>query len=248
MHETPDDFVQQTVALLRDTRTFARPWSLKLNDGALTTALPRWVEDRNIDMDYHFRHSALPRPGGERELGVLVSRLHSHQLDLNRPPWEVHLIEGLAGDRMALYTKMHHSMVDGSSGVRLLSRMFSGDPNARDMLPPWSIEPASEPSSSAAAPSRLRALFDGVREGGKNGVALLKALRRLVASSRDEASSLKAPFAAPHSALNARIKGGARRFATQQYQLAEVKALARAADCTLNDIVPTSAAPRSAAS
>lgn len=231
-----DDFVQQTVAFLRDTRTFAPPWNLKLNAGALITAIPRWVEDENIDMDYHFRHSALPKPGGERELGVLVSRLHSHQLDLNRPPWEVHLIEGLAGNRMALYTKMHHSIVDGGSGVRLLSRMYSTDPGARQMQPPWSIPPSRQarPPTAKVLP---RALFEMARNGGKNGAALFGALRRWLESSRDEGSSLKVPFAAPHSALNSRIKGGARRFATQQYDLAEVKALAKAADCTLNDIV-----------
>jgi WS/DGAT/MGAT family acyltransferase len=234
----PDDFVQRIVALLRDTRTFAPPWSLKLNDGAFTTAMPGWVEDPNIDMDYHFRHSALPKPGGERELGVLISRLHSHQLDLKRPPWEVHLIEGLEGDRMALYTKMHHSMVDGGSGARLLSRIYSADPNARDMLPPWSVPPPPRaPRAAASRPSPLRAAFEQLRDGGKNGVALLKALGRWVESARDDSSSLKVPFAAPHSAINSKIKGGARRFATQQYALAEVKALAKAADCTLNDIV-----------
>ncbi|MCY1010473.1 wax ester/triacylglycerol synthase family O-acyltransferase [Nannocystis pusilla] len=232
-----DEFVQQTVALLRDTRTFASPWNLKLNDGALVTSIPRWVEDDDIDMDYHFRHSALPKPGGERELGVLVSRLHSHQLDLNRPPWEVHLIEGLAGNRMALYTKMHHSIVDGGSGVRLLSRMYSTDPDARQMLPPWSIPPSREPRKAAARVLSPRALFEMARSGGKSGVALLRALRRWVESTRDEGSNLKVPFTARRSALNSRIKGSARRFATQQYDLGEIKALARAADCTLNDIV-----------
>ena len=57
----------------------------------------RWVEDEAFDIDYHVRHSALPAPGGERELGILVSRLHSNQLDFRRPPWEMHVIEGLAG-------------------------------------------------------------------------------------------------------------------------------------------------------
>ena len=75
--------------------------------------LPVWTFEEDIDMDYHIRHSALPRPGGERELGVLVSRLHSRQLDFTRPLWESTLIEGLENNRIALYTKMHHSLVDG---------------------------------------------------------------------------------------------------------------------------------------
>ncbi len=94
-------------------------------------------EDRDIDLDYHVRHSALPHPGGQRELGVLVSRLHSHQLDLHRPLWEVHMIEGLEGNRFAMYMKMHHSLIDGVSGMRLLLRALSTDPDERDMRRFW---------------------------------------------------------------------------------------------------------------
>ncbi|MCX4245188.1 WS/DGAT/MGAT family O-acyltransferase [Paraliomyxa miuraensis] len=236
--DAPDEFVQNTVAHLRDTRTFAPPWSLKLASGAIDKAIPNWVEDPHIDMDYHFRHSALPKPGGERELGVLISRLHSHQLDLNRPLWEVHLIEGLEGNRMALYTKMHHSMIDGGSGVRLLCRIYSSDPSARSMLPPWSVPPpASKDRAEVSEMAPLRALLSQVRSGGRTSAALIKALGRMIEGSRSQESSLKVPFSAPSSALNTRIKGGARRFATQQYELAHIKSLAKAADCTLNDIV-----------
>ena len=84
--------------------------------------LQSWVVDKDFDLDYHVRRSALASPGDERELGVLVSRLHSNPLDLSRPPWEVHLIEGLEGGRFAIYTKMHHALVDGYSGVRLMAR------------------------------------------------------------------------------------------------------------------------------
>ena len=66
-----------------------------------TACFPTWTTDEHVDLDYHVRHSALPRPGGERELGVLVSRLHSHPMDFTRPPWECHFIEGLAGGRFA---------------------------------------------------------------------------------------------------------------------------------------------------
>ena len=67
--------------------------------------MPSWEVADDVDVDYHVRHSALPRPGGELELGVLVSRLHSNPMDLSRPLWEYHLIEGLAGHRFAIYIK-----------------------------------------------------------------------------------------------------------------------------------------------
>ena len=96
-------------------------------------------EDRDIDLYYHVRHSALPHPGDQRELGILVSRLHSHQLDLHRPLWEVHLIEGLEGDRFALYSKMHHSLIDGVSGMRMILRALSSDPGEREMPAFWAV-------------------------------------------------------------------------------------------------------------
>ena len=79
------------------------PWSLKLRfPDFVASPLQSWVEDDDFDVDYHVRRSALPSPGDERELGILVSRLHSHPLDFHRPPWEVHFIEGLEGGRVAI--------------------------------------------------------------------------------------------------------------------------------------------------
>ena len=86
--------------LLADLRAgpVEAPWTLRLQTRMLMRQpVHRWVEDEAFDIDYHVRRSALPSPGDERQLGIVVSRLHSHQLDFSRPPWEVHLIEGLEG-------------------------------------------------------------------------------------------------------------------------------------------------------
>ena len=69
------------------------PWNLRLSHPwLLRHPLQSWVEDTSFDIDYHVRRSALPSPGDERELGILVSRLHSNQIDFRRPPWEMHII------------------------------------------------------------------------------------------------------------------------------------------------------------
>ena len=114
--------------------TFEEPWTLRLQTRSLMhQPVHRWVVDDAFDVDYHVRHSALPSPGGERELGVLVSRLHSNALDFRRPPWEMHVIEGLEGGRgFAIYTKIHHSLVDGYTGMRILQRGLSPDPDDRE--------------------------------------------------------------------------------------------------------------------
>ena len=79
-----------------------------------------WTDDKQFDIEHHVRHNALPRPGRVRELLELVSRLHSTRLARERPLWECHIIEGLEDGRIALYTKMHHALVDGISAMRLM--------------------------------------------------------------------------------------------------------------------------------
>jgi diacylglycerol O-acyltransferase / wax synthase len=118
-----------------------------------------WGVDEDIDLEYHARLSALPRPGRVRELLELTSRLHGTLLDRQRPLWEFNLIEGLTGNRFAVYMKLHHSLTDGVSALRLLSRTLSTDPTAMDMAPPWAVpspppsgKPAVGPSGPLAAP------------------------------------------------------------------------------------------------
>ena len=86
------------------------PWNLKLTKSGILGRLlsPSWSEDKAVDLNCHVRHSALPKPGGERELGILISRLHSNHMDFHRPLWECHFIEGLENNRFAIYTKIHH--------------------------------------------------------------------------------------------------------------------------------------------
>ena len=236
----PDNFVKELVKRARASTNVVSPWNLKLRGGNVGRALPMWVEDDDIDMEYHFRHSALPKPGGERELGELISRLHSHQLDFNRPPWEVHLIEGLEGNRVALYSKMHHSLIDGVSGARLMERVYSTDPKKRDMPAPWSTGHApskKKEAKSTANTDPMQAAAEIVKSPGNSTTALLRGLKGLVSKGRNKSDPFTAPFQAPKSILNGRIKSGSRRFATQQYDLEHIKALAKASDCSLNDIV-----------
>jgi WS/DGAT/MGAT family acyltransferase len=235
----PGDFLQQMVTRIKSERDFAAPWNLKLRRPKLGGLLASWKVDNDLDLDYHVRHSALPAPGGERELGVLISRLHSHQLDFKRPLWECHVIEGLENNRFALYTKMHHSLIDGVSGVRLLQRILSTDPTDLEMPAPWTVHPA-RPSPSEkkneSAQSAEQVAAKALRGKGSSVPQLIKALTRIMRGSRNGENGLIGPFSGPISVLNHRVTGQ-RRFATQQYDLATLKHLAKHFDCSLNDIV-----------
>ena len=112
-------FLHELAAQLRNVDEFLPPLGDRLQMGRLGLAGPvSWEADPALDMDYHIRHSALPRPGRYRELFTLVSRLHTTLLDRNRPLWELHLIEGLQKRQFAVYTKVHHAAVDGMRATR----------------------------------------------------------------------------------------------------------------------------------
>jgi diacylglycerol O-acyltransferase / wax synthase len=236
--DAADDYLRKQFERLRENRNVPAPWNLRLVQAPiLGSKTPFMRTERDVDLDYHVRHSALPRPGGQRELGVLVSRLHSHQLDLHRPLWECHVIEGLEGNRFAMYVKMHHSLIDGISGMRMLLRTLSTDPDKRDMPAFWSVGagPKSRPDEAANGGGPLGGVVSAARDGVSVATGLSRAVLRLTAASVDDAG-LQAPYRAPGSALGRKLTGQ-RRFATQQYDLALLKKLAAAGECTLNDVV-----------
>ena len=237
--DAPADYLKQVFEQMRSVRTIPPPWNLRpVQAPVVGPRLPLMSESRDVDLDYHVRHSALPHPGGQRELGILVSRLHSNQLDLHRPLWEVHLIEGLQGNRFAMYTKTHHSIIDGVSSMRLIMRALSTDPNQRDMAPFWGVGAGARPTSSThenGSAGVLGGSLGALREGASSVGGLSRAAFDLVRAAVDT-SPLQAPYRAPESALNGQIEGQ-RRFATQQYDLKRIRALAKKADCTLNEIV-----------
>jgi WS/DGAT/MGAT family acyltransferase len=237
--DTPPDHLRRLMDEIRAAATVERPWSYKLRTpDLLLNPLQSWVEDRNVDLEYHVRRSALPSPGDERELGVIVSRLHGHEIDFHRPPWEVHLIEGLEGGRFALYAKVHHSLVDGYSAMRILANSLSKDPNdrARPMffaIPPPARAPKEEPEES---PLLFPEVMAAVRAQLGTSKSVAKALVNLARPGGARQRGLVSPLAAPTSILNRRISR-ARRFATQKLDTARMRAVARAADGTLNDVI-----------
>ncbi len=135
------DFLGELYRSSLDVADLAPVYRKRPHRGPLTGGQWSWRDDRDIDLEHHVRHSALPAPGRIRELLALTGRLHGTLLDRHRPLWEAHLIEGLEGDRFALYTKFHHAVMDGISGLRLLQRSLSPDADERGLPVPWAERP-----------------------------------------------------------------------------------------------------------
>ncbi|MEO5610885.1 MAG: wax ester/triacylglycerol synthase family O-acyltransferase [Ornithinibacter sp.] len=219
------------------TSPVEQPWTLRLQTHkVMRQPVHRWVEDDDFDIDYHVRHSSLPSPGGEREVGVLVSRLHSNPLDFRRPPWEIHVIEGLQDGRFAVYTKIHHSLVDGYTGMRILQRGLSKDPADRTHLSFFSLtkppRPEGSPEPVADITSILRGLASSLGAMPSVAKALVNTQLRRGSSTTKAISS----YQAPSSILNHRV-GRARRFATQHYSIERLRAIGKARGSTLNDVL-----------
>lgn len=212
------------------------------------TSLGQWGWDTlrhdEVDLEHHVRRDALPQPGGMAELMTLVSRLHGTLLDRSRPLWEMHLIEGLADGRYAVYTKIHHALADGASAMRLLRDSMSEDPNRRNMPTPWqprnslSAVPDAQMAVTPGPGSALPAVaWDAARAAAGEVAGLLPAALGTVDRAlhgRGGALSLTAP----HTLFNVPISG-ARHVAARSFPIERIRLLAKHADATINDIVLT---------
>lgn len=200
---------------------------------------PYWDEDKHFDIDHHFRHEALPKPGRIRELLSLVSAEHSNLMDRERPLWEAHLIEGIRGRQFALYTKVHHSVVDGISAMRMGMRALSTDPEERDLPPVWAYEPKrrsrSLPSNPVDAVSSLARLTTGVSKQVATVPGLAREVYKVTQKAKKDENYVSI-FQAPNTMLNQAITGS-RRFAAQSFSLSRLKDIAKAFNCTINTVV-----------
>ncbi len=201
-----------------------------------------WVDDPHFDLDYHIRHTSLPRPGTDTQLKQLAARVMAQQLDRTKPLWETWVVEGLRGDRFALINKLHHCMVDGSSGVGIADILMTTRPETEVPDPPTFV-PRPSPTARQlwldAALRRLTLPLDALRGARRlrweaehlsaDVANRLRALRELVGFS------VKPPSRTP---IN-RSVGPHRKVDWVTMELADVKAVRKAFGCTVNDVVLT---------
>ena len=202
---------------------------------------PVWVDDPDFELDYHVRHTSLPRPGSVAQLKKLSARIMAQPLDPSRPLWESWVVEGLEGGRFAVISKIHHCMIDGVAGQDLSEILHQTDPAVRTPPPPSRFYPRE-------TPSRVDLLRDEVgRYLSLPGRALrgLRAATRELAELRDEVTTRARSVARMMSAmqetpsqtcLNQRI-GPHRRFDWRDMALDDVKAVRKALGCSINDVV-----------
>lgn len=231
----------------------------KLATVPLELDLPYWVDDPDLDVDFHLRQIGLPKPGSRRQLADQVARIMARPLDRSRPLWEWYVISGLDDGQAAILTKLHHATVDGVSGVELLQVLLDSDPEGADVPPPstpWRPSPApTAPEllartawSYATRPQkvvrlqvqvlRAAAELSGNPAARQMVAALVPGLRRvgLLPSRRSDERPTLPNRGAPRTPFNRTITPH-RRVAFETLALDDAKRVKRAYDVTVNDVV-----------
>ncbi len=199
---------------------------------------PYWVEDPDFDIDYHMRRAALPAPGGMDELAEFVGDVCSRQLDRSKPLWEMYIVEGVQGRRIAVVTKIHHCTIDGVSGAELLGELFDLEadpaPAAADRGPaPSTALPSDLHLLAQALVARVTRPLQMTPLAWRTGRAVLK-VRRVRRSNSAGHAAL--PLTTPRTSLNAAITPH-RKVAFAAISLDDVKRVKNALETTVNDVV-----------
>lgn len=244
------DFAQRVREFVGGRLHLAEVFQRKLALMPFDIANPAWIDDDDVDLDYHVRHVMLPRPGTMKQLEQYVARLHSSLLDRSRPLWEFYVIEGLQSGQVGFYSKVHHAGIDGQAGVALAKALLDLTPEPRVVKPPRAKRRVNDYQLgvaellTAAVRNTAVQFVTVVRTLPAAAKALLAAVRSSSASAADAGDdsgsgigSKKKRFSlSPRTPLNVSITNQ-RAFAGRIVPLAELKQMARMAGVTLNDLV-----------
>lgn len=236
-------FILNMVEGFRKYQPTEAPFNLKLAERSITNPMYAWETVKNVDIDYHLRHSALPQPGGERELAVLISRLHSIPLDHRRPMWEFHVIEGLEDNCFAIYSKMHHSLIDGVAGSRLMAQWMAQEkPDANaNFIPLWAMKQEKRSRKPKTSVSNSTSYYDALVAQISNPVKAMAGvfsatLDSILGGFNKKNPGLTAPYSAPNSILNSAV-GPHRRVSTVEFSTERLLNIGKHHGGTLNDVV-----------
>ncbi|ENU80948.1 O-acyltransferase WSD [Acinetobacter sp. ANC 3789] len=226
---SPSTFIQDLVTDIRNSKCKpVAPFNNTLN-GLF------WDKDDEFDLDHHFRHIALPHPGRIRELLIYISQEHGALIDRAKPLWTCTIIEGIEGNRFAMYFKIHHAMVDGVASMRLMEKSFAKDPNIHSIVPPWCIEKRRSQQENKNPVRRLSSKLTHLKQQMNIVPGVYHELTQALYDRHHDPDYVSS-FQAPACILNQRISAS-RRFAAQSFNLQRFRHIAKALQITLNDVI-----------
>jgi WS/DGAT/MGAT family acyltransferase len=252
--ETPSMHMHVSMVSIFDTSTMAGGYTFDAVKDLIERRLPRipmfrrrlvevpfgaahpvWIEDPGFDLGAHLHRWELPAPGNRAQLEVLVGELAGRPLDRARPLWDMDVIEGLEDGRIAVVARIHHAAIDGVSGAELMASLFDLTPEIAPVPPPevpWEPEPVPSEASLLAG-----AVAEGARSPLRVASALTTSLRSFVGrAGRPSSAPRVRPFSAPRTPFTGAVTAR-RAVAFGRGTLADVKAVGRAFEATVNDVL-----------
>jgi WS/DGAT/MGAT family acyltransferase len=205
-----------------------------------------WADDPRFDIEWHVRHTALPRPGTMAQLRELIGRVLSTPLDLERPLWQLYLVDNLEGGRHAYISKTHHALVDGVSAVDVGTIMLDPNPEGTEMPVPeeqWDPDvPSPELLFVRAASERIRTPLRAARKAALGAIGMPRETAGRVMRTAESFAGLAAGGpTAPRTFLNEEI-GRDRRIAFVRTELDALKRARGESGATVNDVILSVAA------
>ncbi len=202
---------------------------------------PFWVDDPSFNLDYHVRHTALPKPGTDDQLRQLAGRIFSQRLDRSKPLWEVWLIQGFEGGKFAIISKTHHALVDGVSGVDIATVLFDLQPVPPEVTEQDDWVPEPPPSDADLVAEGIKGLVRTPIGLAGRAIGAISSPGRSLDQAREAAEGLgEVVWAgmnpAPDVPLNVPI-GPHRRVRWVQSRLSDFKEIKNALGGTVNDAV-----------
>jgi WS/DGAT/MGAT family acyltransferase len=245
-------------ALIEERLHLVPPFRWRLAPVPLGLDHPYWIEDPDFDLDFHIRETAVPPPGGDRQLAELVARICARPLDRAHPLWELYVIHGLRDGRVGVLTKVHHAAVDGMSGAEIMSILYDLDPAGREIPQepvdsvgshvPGQVELLGRALLGLPRPLKTLAMLPatlprldsvpivGALPGALAVSRVATRISRLGRGTNDGGVLERTNVRAPRTRFNGRISPH-RRFAFASLSLDRIKAIKSAAGVTVNDAV-----------
>lgn len=214
-------------------------FGMKLAKTAFEIDHPGWVDAGEIDFDYHIRSARLPKPGTREQLEEMVAELHAERLDRTRPLWQFTVIEGLEGRQAALYSKVHHAAVDGSSGMLITQALYDLSETPRDVPPAEPKEPARKPTDIERAILGVNTVMTNIMRQQLNMIENIPKMMGQFADAIAPVLSGKIglpQMLAPRTRFNVTV-GSKRSYAARTVSLLDAKMIAKATGVKLNDVV-----------
>ena len=237
--EGPAPSHEEFHGLVRGMLPLSRRHRQKVRSVPFDLARPVWVDDPHFNLDFHLRRTALPAPGDDDQLRLLVGRIMSQQLDRTKPLWELWVVEGLAEGAWAQINKIHHSMVDGLAGIDMTTLILDREPDSsRPPAEGWQCRP--EPSSrrlvADAVGSHVASSAESLRWAATALTHPRQATSRIGATAKGTASLAGLGRPASATSLNGPI-GPHRRWCWSRAPIGDVQTVRRAFGGTVNDVV-----------